>query len=30
MAGVTEVRLGHLRSLSWVVVAELGQSQRLR
>ena len=26
--GIAEVGLGHLRSLSWVVVAELGQRLR--
>ena len=28
MAGVAEVGLGHLRSLSWVLLAELGQRLR--
>ena len=28
LAGVAEVGLGHLRSQSWVVVAELGQRLR--
>ena len=28
MAGVAEVGLGHLRLLSWVVVAELGLTLR--